>query len=215
MCAFTSSHACDVCALRNVAHKRGLEWNLLRIDAVRLFAVAEFREGETVDNKRHRPELDKYDVAILSALAMNTRLTTVELSQKVHLSRTAVSRRIAALKRMNVLNDAGDVLNYESMGFKVRASVEISAPGQSVSTLKRKLLQCPEVLSVAVMAGDGLLCLDVIAVDMEHLHGFIESLQKSGDTTTKIIFAEEKSHLTLVERMRRLSEETAVGLVRG
>ncbi|MDJ0710914.1 MAG: Lrp/AsnC family transcriptional regulator [Woeseiaceae bacterium] len=168
-----------------------------------------------MDNKRHRPELDKYDVAILSALAMNTRLTTVELSQKVHLSRTAVSRRIAALKRMNVLNDAGDVLNYESMGFKVRASVEISAPGQSVSTLKRKLLQCPEVLSVAVMAGDGLLCLDVIAVDMEHLHGFIESLQKSGDTTTKIIFAEEKSHLTLVERMRRLSEETAVGLVRG
>ena len=45
-----------------------MEWNLLRINAVRLFAVAEFREGETVDNKRHRPELDKYDVAILSAL---------------------------------------------------------------------------------------------------------------------------------------------------
>ena len=69
-----------------------------------------------MENKRQRPELDKYDVAILSALAVNTRLTTVELSQMVHLSRTAVSRRITALKRMNVLNDAGDVLNYESMG---------------------------------------------------------------------------------------------------
>ncbi len=159
--------------------------------------------------------MDKYDVAILSALAINTRLTTVELSQKVHLSRTAVSRRIAALKRMNVLNDAGDILNYESIGFKVRASVEIAAPGQSVSLLKRSLLQRPEVLSVAVMAGDGLLCLDVIAVDMEHLHGFIESLQESGDTTTKIVFAEEKSQLTLVERMQRLGEEAVVGLVRG
>ena len=177
-------------------------------------AVAEFRKGETVGTKRHRPELDKYDVAILSALAVNTRLTTVELSQKVHLSRTAVSRRIAALKRMNVLNDAGDVLNYESMGFKVRASVEISAPGQSASVVKRQLLQRPEVLSVAIMAGDGLLCLDVIAVDMEHLHSFIESVQENGDTTTKIIYAEEKSQLTLVERMRKLSEETIVGLVR-
>ena len=166
-------------------------------------------------NKRHRPELDKYDVAILSALAINTRLTTVELSQKVHLSRTAVSRRITALKRMNVLNDSGDVLNYESMGFKVRANVEITAPGQPASSLKRNLLQRPEVLSVAIMAGDGLLCLDVIAVDMEHLHGFIESLQESGDTTTKIVFAEEKSQLTLIERMRRLSEDTVVGLVRG
>ena len=163
--------------------------------------------------KKRHTELDRYDVAILSALSVNTRLTTVELAEKVHLSRTAVSRRISTLKRMNVLNDSADVLNYESMGFKVRANVEISAPGQVTNTLKPNLLQRPEVLSVAVMAGDGLLCLDVIAVDMEHLHSFINSVQENGDTTTKIIFAEEKSHLTLVERMRKLSDESAVGLV--
>ena len=164
--------------------------------------------------KRHHTELDKYDVAILSALSVNTRLTTVELSERVHLSRTAVSRRISTLKRMKVLNDSADVLNYESMGFKVRANVEIAAPGQATHTLKPKLLQRPEVLSVAVMAGDGILCLDVIAVDMEHLHGFIHSVQKNGDMTTKIIFAEEKSQLTLVERMRKLGEESVAGLVR-
>ena len=164
--------------------------------------------------KRRSPELDRYDVAILSALMVNTRLTTVELAQKVHLSRTAVSRRITALRRMNVLNDAGDVLNYESMGFKVRASVEISAPGQATAIIKPKLLERPEVLSVAVMAGDGLLCLDVIAVDMDHLHSFINSIQENGDTTTKVVFAEEKSQLTLVERMRRLNEESIGDLVR-
>lgn len=164
--------------------------------------------------RRQHPELDKYDVAILSALSINTRLTTVELAQKVHLSRTAVSRRIASLKRMNVLRDSADVLNYETMGFKVRATVEISVPGQATATIKPKLLQCPEVLSVAVMAGDGLLCLDVIAVDMDHLHSFINSVQENGNTTTKVIFAEEKSHLTLVERMRKLSEGSVDGLVR-
>jgi len=164
--------------------------------------------------RKQRTELDKYDVAILSALSVNTRLTTVELAERVHLSRTAVSRRISALKRMNVLNDAADVLNYESMGFKVRANVEISAPSQAAATLKPKLLQRPEVLSVAVMAGDGLLCLDVIAIDMRHLHSFIRAVQDNGNTTTKIIFAEEKSELTLVERMRKLSEESDVGLVR-
>jgi Lrp/AsnC family leucine-responsive transcriptional regulator len=162
----------------------------------------------------HYPDLDKYDVAILSALSINNRLTTVELAQRVHLSRTAVSRRLVSLKRMNVLLDSADVLNYESMGFKVRASVEISAPGQATTTIKPKLLQCPEVLSVAVMAGDGILCLDVIAVDMDHLHSFIHSLQENGSTTTKVIFAEEKSQLTLVERMRRLKEESVDNLVR-
>ena len=163
--------------------------------------------------RRRHSELDRYDVAILSALSINTRLTTVQLAEKVHLSRTAVSRRIAALKRTNVLNDSAEVLNYESMGFKIRACVEISAPGLTTTALKPKLLQRPEVLSVAVMAGNGVLCLDVIAVDMEHLHGFIHSVQENGDTTTKIIFAEEKSQLTLVERMRKLSEESVAGLV--
>ena len=164
--------------------------------------------------KRRGLELDRYYVAILSALLLNTRLTTVELAQKVHLSRTAVSRRITALRRMNVLNDSADVLNYESMGFKVRASVEISAPGQATAIIKPKLLERPEVLSVAVMAGDGLLCLDVIAVDMGHLHSFINSVQENGDTTTKVIFAEEKSQLTLMERMRKLNEESIGDLVR-
>ena len=160
-----------------------------------------------------RAELDRYDVAILSALSVNTRSTTVQLAEKVHLSRTAVSRRISTLKKMNVLNDSADVLNYQSMGFKVRANVEISVPGLATATLKPELLQRPEVLSVAVMAGDGMLCLDIIAVDMEHLHGFIRSIQTNGNTTTKIVFTEDKSQLTLVERMQKLSEESVVGLV--
>jgi hypothetical protein len=115
------------------------------------------------------------------------------------------------LKRTRVLNDAADILNYESIGFKVRARVEISANGMSTTVIKAKLLEHPEVLSVAVVAGDGLLCLDVIAFDMDHLHSFIASLQDDGNTTTKVIFAEEKSQLTLAERMQRLNDRPAPG----
>ncbi len=161
--------------------------------------------------KKRRVQLDRYDVAILSALASNTRLTTVEIATIVHLSRTAVSRRITALKNMNVLSDSGDVLNYESIGFSVRAVVEVNAPNQYAASLKQDLLVRPEVLTVAIIAGDGLMSLDVIAVDMDHLHRFVRSLQKSADTSTKIVFAEEKSRLTLVERMRILSEEQGIG----
>ncbi len=164
--------------------------------------------------KKRRVDLDRYDVAILSALATNTRLTTVEIATIVHLSRTAVSRRIAALKRMNVLSDSADVLNYELIGFGVRAVVELSAPSRVAKSLKQSLLQRPEVLTVSVIAGDGSLSLDVIAVDMDHLHGFVRSLQESGETTTKIVFAEEKSQLTLIDRVRLLNEESAYELVR-
>lgn len=164
-------------------------------------------------NKRNS-DLDRYDVAILSALATNTRLTTVELAAKVHLSRTAVSRRITTLKRSRVLNDAAEVLNYEPLGFGVRAVVEIKSPSQAAQALRKRLLVQPEVLAVAVIGGDGLLSLDVIAVDMEHLQSFIHILQKSGETSTKVIFAEDKSELTLVQRMRMLNEHIGNGLVR-
>lgn len=164
-------------------------------------------------HKRHA-ELDRYDVAILSALAIKTRLTTVDIATMVHLSRTAVSRRITALKRAEVLNDAAEVLNYEPLGFAVRAIVEIKSPSQATETLRKRLRIQPEVLTIAVIAGDGLLCLDVIAVDMEHLHEFLGTLQKSGETSTKIIYAKDKSELTLVQRMRMLNEHVGNGLVR-
>jgi Lrp/AsnC family leucine-responsive transcriptional regulator len=167
-----------------------------------------------VGTRTKHSDLDRYDVAILSALATNTRLTTVELAAMVHLSRTAVSRRITTLKRLRVLNDAAEVLNYESLGFGVRAVVEVSAPSQTSEALRKRLLVQPEVLTVAVIAGDGLLSLDVIAVNMEHLHSFVNSLQRSGETSTKIVFAASKSLLTLVERMRMLNEHVGNGLVR-
>ena len=162
-----------------------------------------------MSNKRRHTQLDKYDVAILSALATNNRLTTVEIASLVHLSRTAVSRRIAALKRMKVLSDSAHVLDYESIGFNVRAFIEVSAPSHIVKSLKKKLLLAPEVLTVAVIVGDGLLNLDVIAVDMEHLNDFVESIQGSGTTSTRIVLAEEESKVTLAERFRMLDDEAA------
>ena len=170
--------------------------------------------GRTVGTNNRHSSLDKYDVAILSALASNTRLTTVELAAMVHLSRTAVSRRIVALRKTQVLSDAADVLNYASLGFDVRARVEVNVASRAAETLRQQLLRQPEVLTVAVVAGNGQLCLDVIAIDMEHLHSFIQSLQRNGETTTKIVYAAHKSELSLLERMRLLGERKISGLVR-
>ena len=130
----------------------------------------------------------------------------------VHLSRTAVSRRIAALKRDNILQDAAEVLNYESLGFRVRALVQISAPSHAADKLRQTLVHEPEVLSVAVIAGDGILCVDVVAIDTDHLHRFVNGLQKIGETSTRIIYASHKSELTLVDRMRLLRERTVDGV---
>lgn len=190
-----------------LAQKSRLQIEHAQRIVVEVQEVAANRRGGGVSNRRQHTQLDKYDVAILSALATNNRLTTVEIASLVHLSRTAVSRRIAALKRMKVLSDSAYVLDYASIGFNVRAFIEVSAPSHIVKSLKKKLLLAPEVLTVAVIVGDGLLNLDVIAVDMEHLNDFVESIQGSGTTSTRIVLAEEESKVTLAERFRMLDEE--------
>lgn len=91
-------------------------------------------------------------------------------------------------------------------------SVELAAPSHHVSILKDELLRQPEVLSVAVLAGEGLLCMDVIAFDMGHLHEFVHALQNRGDTTTRIFFAQEKSRMTLRERMGALNGRRPNGI---
>jgi Lrp/AsnC family leucine-responsive transcriptional regulator len=166
-----------------------------------------------VGTNSRRGDFDRYDVAILSALAANTRLTTVELATIVHLSRTAVSRRITSLRKSGVLRDSAEVLNYESLGFGVRALIEVTAPNHAAATIKKSLLVQPEVLNVAVIAGDGLLCLDVIAIDTDHLHRFVSTLQESANTSTKIIIAVEKSELSLTERMQKLNDGPDADLV--
>jgi Lrp/AsnC family leucine-responsive transcriptional regulator len=194
-----------------VSHKK---LNRCNDSGVTANAVTFLREGGAVSTRKRGYDLDKYDVAILSALATNARLSTVELATMVHLSRTAVSRRISSLKKARVLNEAAEVLNYKSLGFGVRAVVEIRLPSHAAEALRKRLLVQPEVLSVSVIAGDGLLCLDVIAVDMNHLHSFIHTLQRSGETSLKIVYAEDKSQLTLVQRMRMLNKHDSDGLVR-
>jgi len=184
------------------------------VAAVEVVDIAGYRRGSGVNINRRRAQLDKYDVAILSALATNNRLTTVEIAGLVHLSRTAVSRRLASLRNMNVLEDSAYVLNYEAIGFSVRAFVELSAASHMAAAVRTKLLLAPEVLSISVIVGDGRLSLDVIAVDMQHLHGFVDSLRDYGETSTKIIFADEKSRLTLIDRMRMLDEEITSRIAR-
>jgi Lrp/AsnC family leucine-responsive transcriptional regulator len=166
-----------------------------------------------VRTSNRRGDFDRYDVAILSALTTNTRLTTVELAAIVHLSRTAVSRRIASLRENGFLRDSAEVLNYESLGFGVRALIEIDARNSTASEFRKELLVQPEVLNVAVIAGDGLLCVEIIAVDTNHLHRFVSTLQERANTSTKIIFSVERSQLSLIERMQKIDDGYDAGLV--
>ena len=159
---------------------------------------------------RAKRKFDSYDIAILTALGRNPRITTVELSKVIHLSRTAIARRILILRDKGAFLDVPDLVSYQALGFDIDATVDIALPSNGVSSASRDLLKKPEVLSVSTTTGFGHLVVRAIAVNMAHFRRLIDYFQRYGDVSTNIVMSTARSTLPLGERMkavRRLAQE--------
>ncbi|MEM8815122.1 MAG: Lrp/AsnC family transcriptional regulator [Pseudomonadota bacterium] len=154
-------------------------------------------------------DIDNYDMAILAALSDNAELTTIELSKLVHLSRTAVSRRITSLRDRGVLTPARYDVHYEKLGFAIRAFVSISAPDVDSFEVLDRLLEKPEVLNVSVVLGDELLVVEIVAVDTAHLHQFLTWVQDTGHSETKVILKKHRSPIDFKTRMKMVENVLA------
>lgn len=162
--------------------------------------------------RRHAPKrassaLDSYDISILSALIDNPRASAAELTNTVHLSRTAVTRRIASLIESGVLDRLQRSISFEDVGLGVRASIELTTPLCTLDEVCQRLLARPEVLEITVMSGGTTLVADVVAVDIPHLRQFIRSIEGVSDTVTRIVFSKMRSPMTLRDRLRRLEDQ--------
>ncbi len=148
--------------------------------------------------------VDSYDLAILSALEENAGMSTIELSSIVHLSRTAVVRRINNLRNRGLIGYSTVEIDWKKLGFSVSAYVRVAAPSKTSFELLDKLLERPEVLTVSVILGSGLMMMEVIAVDSTHLHQFLTWLQDLADSETNIVLKRHKSRIRVRDRLRML-----------
>ena len=153
---------------------------------------------------------DSFDIAILSALTAEPRLTTVELAEIVHLSRTAVSKRLSSLRESGVFRVHTNALDLSVLGFDVFASVELALTSKTLEVSRREILEMPEVLCLTVPSGNSMLLIDTVCVDMDHFRHFVKLLQEYGSTTTRIKFSSNDSPLSLIERLEKLRNNNYV-----
>lgn len=154
-----------------------------------------------------RPAIDGYDLAILAALSADAELSSVELSKLVHLSRTAVTRRITSLRDRGILSGARYEIAFEKLGFAIRALVSISTPPTVDSWgLLDRLMARPEVLEVSMVLGDELLVAEVIAVDTSQLHDFLTWIHDIGYSETRVILKKHRSTIDFRTRMKMVED---------
>ena len=127
-------------------------------------------------------ELDATDLQILRILQENSRLTTKELAQKIHLSVTPTYERQRRLERLGYIRGYVAVLDANKMerGFMVFCNVSMKQINKKIANdFKETVSSWPEVTECYNISGDGDYLLKICVNSMQKYQQFI--LDKLGD----------------------------------
>lgn len=113
--------------------------------------------------------LDDFDRKILALLQEDNRMPQRDISDAVHLSPSAVNRRIAALETAGVIKGNVAVVDPAKAGRPITIIVEVTVESERLDLLdavKRRLAACPQVQQLYYVTGDADFVLIVNVADM-------------------------------------------------
>jgi Lrp/AsnC family leucine-responsive transcriptional regulator len=128
----------------------------------------------------HGPGLDRYDVAILSELQKDARLSNAELASRIGLSAAPTWRRVRWLEQHGYITGYRAELDRRRIGLGVLAFVRLDAErntGSATKVLEDAIRKLPEVIACHYISGTGTFELQVTATDLDAFSRFsIETL---------------------------------------
>jgi len=127
-------------------------------------------------------QLDAIDLQILKTLQKNSKLTTKELAEAVHLTPTPVFERQKRLERQGYIKKYVAVLDPEKLGqgLLVFCKVKLKQINHQIAdSFTRRVMRMPEVTECYNTSGSYDYLLKVRATDMKQYQEFV--LTKLGD----------------------------------
>jgi DNA-binding Lrp family transcriptional regulator len=139
--------------------------------------------------------LDRIDLALLTALQNDARLSNKELAAKAGLAPSSTLGRIQRLRDAHVLRGAHAEVDPQALGIGLEAFVFIRMVGhsqQQSDPFRDHLLAQPEVGTFWYVGGEDDVLLHVMVCDARHLHDLLQqriaSRPEVGRVRTEIIF---------------------------
>jgi Lrp/AsnC family leucine-responsive transcriptional regulator len=120
--------------------------------------------------------LDRFSIALLSALVDDGRASHVELSEKVGLSPTACARRQKTLEQDGIIAGYRAEVGYKALGIGATVIVHIALDSQREEALRAfeaAIAKCESIVSCYLMSGTDDYLVLVAARDIEdyeHIH---------------------------------------------
>jgi len=142
----------------------------------------------------HMAPLDDTDRLIVDALRSDGRMSMRTLAAQVHISRANAYARVARLERDGVITGYAAVVDPVRYGYGLSAYVYLDIAQQTWKTVRRHLLQLPEVDHVALISGEHDILVRVRAHDASTLRDVVltrlQDMPEVRSTQTVLIFEE-------------------------
>jgi Lrp/AsnC family transcriptional regulator, leucine-responsive regulatory protein len=149
-------------------------------------------------------KLDRIDMKILSELQEDARLTNVELSRRINLTKTPCSERVKNLERLGIIRNYRAELDPKALGAEHITFVQVqmqSTTARDLAEFNRAVKLIPEVLSCHMVAGNFDYLLKVHTRDINHfrevLGNQISVLPKVQQTHSFVVMENVKDHSKL------------------
>jgi DNA-binding Lrp family transcriptional regulator len=134
------------------------------------------------------PNLDELDLRILDLVQDDADRSSEVIAGAVGLSASAVQRRVARLKRDDIIEQVIALVEPRSVGHMVTAMVEVEIDNERRSALEafqRWVVEAPEVQSCWYVTGDADYALLVCTRDLDGYNAFIERLMSEQPVVRK------------------------------
>ena len=152
----------------------------------------------------HGPDLDRYDVGILTELQADARLSNAELASRIGLSAAPTWRRVKWLEQQGYITGYRAELDRRRIGLGVFAFVRVDAErntGSATKALEDAIRRLPEVTACHYISGAGTFALQVMATDLDAFSRFatetLLNLPNVKDIHTSFSLGEVKSGAAL------------------
>ncbi len=122
-------------------------------------------------------KLDRTDRRILRLMQDNSRISNLELAERVGLSPTPCSRRVKRLEESGLIEGHVTLLNQSMLGLKLTAIISISMDRHTperFANFEAKIRDFPEVIECSIVTGQAAdYLLKAVLPDMEHYEEFL------------------------------------------
>ena len=148
-------------------------------------------------------KLDGFDRKILTLLQKDSRTPQRDIAEAVHLSASAVNRRIAAMEAAGVITKNVAVVDTAKVGRPITIIVEVAVENERLDLLdavKRRFVACSAVQQVYYVTGESDFVLVLNVADMAEYERLTRELffAESNVKSFRTMVAMERSKVSLV-----------------